>query len=102
VIVTHNLFRPLGYREPKPGPSFELIATVVDPQAGKSKALIRNNKTQQIYYVVIGEEFAGAKVERIKSLQVTLRYDGKLKEIRASKDSFINNSSRGGSKSFRR
>ena len=29
VIITNNLFRPLGWSKPKSAPAFELIATVI-------------------------------------------------------------------------
>ena len=89
VLVDNNLFRPLGYRKRKPGSPFELIATVVDRETDKSKALIRSNSDQKIYYVGVGEEFASAKVEMIESLKVKLLHDGKSKEFRASKEGFL-------------
>ncbi len=40
VIVTNNLFRPLGYRKPNPGPAFEVLATLIDRKSVKSKVLL--------------------------------------------------------------
>lgn len=82
VIVTNNLFRPLGWTKPKSNPSFELIATVIK-QNGKHKALIRNTKTRKVYYVAVGAELsAGVAVEKIESQSVTLKENGKSKVYR--------------------
>ena len=81
VIVTNNLFRPLGYTKPRQGPSFQLIATVVDSENGKSKALVQNSKDRRIHYVTVGETFAGAKVKRIEPKRITLLLDGGSKEF---------------------
>ncbi len=89
VIIDNNLFRPLGYRRAKPGPPFELIATVVDRNWGGSKALIRSNADWQVYYVGVGEEFAGAKVEMIEPLKVKVFHHGKSQEFRASTGEFL-------------
>ena len=76
VIITNNLFRPLGYRKPRPPPPYQLIATVTNHEHGNSKALLRRNKDGRMYYVGLGEEFGGAKVERIGPRSVTLLIDG--------------------------
>ena len=89
VVIDNNLFRPLGYRRAKPGPPFELIATVVDRNWGGSKALIRSNADRQVYYVGVGEEFAGAKVEMIEPLKVKVFHHGKSQEFRASTGEFL-------------
>lgn len=89
VIVTNNLFRPLGYRKPRPGPAFELLATVIDRKSGKSKALLRNNKHRKTYYVAVGEKLAGALVEKIESNSVTLSQNGKSKEFRLQRDALL-------------
>ena len=81
VIVTNNLFRPLGYRKPKQGPSFQLIATVIDGENGKNRALVRNNKNQRIHYVTAGEAFAGVKVKQIEPNRITLLLEGESKEF---------------------
>lgn len=77
VIITNNLFRPLGWTKPNTPPAFELIATVMRSN-GKHKALIRNTRNRKIYYVAVGEELeAGATVEKIESCQVTVDENGK-------------------------
>lgn len=81
VIVTNNLFRPLGYRKPQQGPSFQLIATVIDSVNGKSRALVQNNRDRRIHYVTVGEAFAGVKVKQIEPNRITLLLEGKSKEF---------------------
>ena len=76
VIITNNLFRPLGYRKPSPPPPYQLIATVIDREHGNNRALLRRNKGGRMYYVGLGEVFGGAKVERIEPKSVTLLIDG--------------------------
>jgi len=89
IIVSNNLFRPLGYRKPKRSSSFELIATLIDRDTGKNKALIQNTQNGEIHYVELGEAFAGAKVKKIEPLKVTLFHDGKSQEFRISKNGFL-------------
>ncbi len=89
VVIDNNLFRPLGYRRAKPGPPFDLIATVVARTSGGSKALIRSNADRQVYYVGVGEEFADAKVEMIEPLKVKVFRHGKSQEFRASTGGFL-------------
>lgn len=82
VIITNNLFRPLGYRKPTKGPVFELLATVIDRKSSKSKALLRNNKDRKTYYVGVGEKIVGTLVEKIEPYSITLSQNGKSKEVR--------------------
>ena len=77
VIITNNLFRPLGYRKPRPPPPYQLIATVIDREHGNNRALLRRNKGGRTHYVGIGDVFNGVKVERIERRSVTLLIDGK-------------------------
>lgn len=75
VIVTNNLFRPLGWTKPKPKPAFELIATVIK-QNGEHKALIRNTRNRKLHYVTVGELAGEAIVEKIEARRVTLNRNG--------------------------
>ena len=81
VIVTNNLFRPLGYRKPKQGPLFQLIATVIDSENGKGRALVQNNRDRKIHYVTVGEVLAGAKVKQIEPKSITLLLGEESKEF---------------------
>ena len=82
VIITNNLFRPLGYRKPRPPPPYRLIATVTSHDHETNRALLRRNKDGRMSYVGIGEVFDGAKVERIGPKSVTLLIDGQSKVFR--------------------
>lgn len=78
VIITNNLFRPLGWTKPKPLPRFELIATVMKSD-GRHKALILDTRNRKVYYVAAGDELeSGVTVEKIKSRRVTVNENGKL------------------------
>ena len=81
VIVTNNLFRPLGSRKPRQGPSFQLVATVIDSKNRKNRALVQNNKNRRIHYVTVGEMFAGAEVKQIEGNRITLLLEGESKEF---------------------
>ena len=79
VIITNNLFRPLGWTKPKPPPAFELIATVMKTNSRRHKALIRNTRNRQLYYVAVGELAGEAIVEKIEAHRVTLTRNGESK-----------------------
>lgn len=96
VIVTNNLFRPLGYRKPNPQRPFKLIATIVNPKTSKNRALIQSTKDQQFYYVTEGEQFANAELQRVEIRRVTLLYNGKSQDLRIAGVGFLNNVNRGG------
>ena len=89
VIITNNLFRPLGYRKPSPPPPYQLIATVINHGKATNKALLRRRKDGRMYYVGLGEVFGGAKVERIEPRSVTLLIGGQSMKFRAAADCFI-------------
>lgn len=77
IIITNNLFRPIGWTKPKLPPAFELIATVIKSY-GKHKALIRNTRNRKVYYAAVGDTLeAGVTVEKIESRSVTLNETGK-------------------------
>lgn len=82
VIITNNLFRPLGYRKPSPPPPYQLIATVINHGQATNKALFRRRKDGRMYYVGLGEVFGGAKVERIEPKSVTLLIGGQSMKFR--------------------
>ncbi len=81
VIITNNLFRPLGWTKPKPPPAFELIATVMKIN-GKHRALIRNTRNRKFYYAAVGELAGEAIVEKIEAHRVTLKRNGESKVYR--------------------
>ena len=75
-IIDYNLFRPLGWRPPDTSPKYELIATKILSK-GSSKALIKETRSNQTYYVGIGDQIQGAKVENIGDNQASLNSGGK-------------------------
>lgn len=82
VIVTNNLFRPLGWTRPTLGPTFELIATIIKVN-GTNKALLRHRRNRKFHYVETGEELqTGVSVEKIESRSVTLNENGQSKVYR--------------------
>ena len=82
VIITNNLFRPLGWTKAKPKPAFELIATVMKTNSRLQKALIRNTRNRKLYYAAVGELAGEAIVEKIEAHRVTLNRDGGSKVYR--------------------
>ena len=89
VIVTNNLFRPLGWKEKKRGPSYRLLGTVVAKDSGKSKALILDKNTKQTYYVAVGEKIGNATVEKIASKKVVLRQQNGGSELKLGPLTFL-------------
>ena len=88
VIITNNLFRPLGWTKPKAPPTFNLIATIMKSD-GSHKVLLRNTRNRKVYYVAVGEELeAGVTVEKIESRQVTVNENGKLTVYRLKRLNF--------------
>ena len=79
VIVTNNLFRPLGWTEKKSGPSYRLIGTAIRDD-GNGKALILDENTKQTYYVAVGDKIGNATVEKITSKNVALRQPNSFRE----------------------
>ena len=84
VIITNNLFRPLGWTKPEPPPAFELIATVMKSDGAFHKALIRNTRNRKLYYVTVGELAGEVIVEKIEAHRVTLNRNGESKVYRLS------------------
>ena len=84
VIISNNLFRPLGWTKPKPKPAFELIATVMKSDSRLHKALIRNTRNRQLHYVAVGELAGEAIVEKMEAHRVTLNRNGESKVYRLS------------------
>ena len=67
VIVENNLFRPLGWQKPDSEPQYTLIATLIEPERNTARVLLMDRKSNQSYYVAIGEKVGNAIVKDIKS-----------------------------------
>ena len=91
VIVDYSLFRPLGWRPPDTSPKYELIATKI-PAVGEAKALIKESRSNKIYYVGIGDQLQEAKVDEIVANQVGLVLEGKPISLSISSIQFLRTS----------
>ncbi len=96
VIVENNLFRPLGWQKPNSEPQYTLIATLIEPEGNTDRAFLMDRKSNQSYYVAIGEKVGDAVVKDIKSNQVILYKVGDIMTIRAEWSPFLSSSSRNG------
>ena len=76
VIVDYSLFRPLGWRLPNNSPRYELIATKI-PTVGEAKALIKESRSNQTYYVSLGDQLQESKIDEISANRVRLVSAGK-------------------------
>ena len=94
VIVENNLFRPLGWQKPNSEPQYTLIATLIEPEGNMARAFLMDRKSNQSYYVAIGEKVGDAIVKDIKSNQVTLYKVGDTMTIRTEWSPFLSGSSR--------
>ena len=90
VIVENNLFRPLGWREPRREPEYVLIATWIESRGEIAKALVRERSSNQTYYALEGQKFGNAKIEKIESKQVTLNISGEILTLKAPSIQFLN------------
>ena len=89
VIVENNLFRPLGWRPPKREPEYTLIATWIGSRGETAKALLKERRSKQTYYVAVGETVGKAIIEKIESKQVNLNISGKIVTLKASSMQFL-------------
>ena len=77
VIVDYSLFRPLGWRPPNNSPRYELISTKI-PTVGEAKALIKEARSNQTYYVGLGDQLLESKIDEISANRVRLVSAGKM------------------------
>lgn len=90
VIIENNLFRPLGWQTPNREPKYVLIATLIESHGGKAKALLMDKRSNEAYYVKIGEKVQDATVEKIESKQVHLNISGKILTLKTPTIRFLN------------
>ena len=96
VIVDNNLFRPLGWRPKNNKPRYALIGTWIASNGMMAKALILEQLSNQTYYVSIGEKVGEARVESIKSDQVSLlTLSGDIKMIKSKSMQFLSGGEKG-------
>ena len=88
VIVDCSLFRPLGWRPPDTRPKYQLMATKI-PAQGPAKAMIKESRSSQIYYLGVGDKLQLTKVEKIETNQVSLNLEGKLIALKLNNLQFL-------------
>ena len=78
VIIDNNLFRPLGWRPPRPRETYRLLGTILPTDANIPKQVIlEKNPVGRIYTVTIGETLdTDITVTDIQPKQVTLEKAG--------------------------
>ena len=83
-IIDNNLFRPLGWRPPRPIEPYRLIGTKLARDANTpSQAIVQSTATQTTYIVSIGEKIdASTEVVDIQPKQVTLSTNGQPRTLR--------------------
>lgn len=83
-IVDYNLFRPLGWRPPRPREPYRLIGTLIPRDGATPKqAIVQRMTTGGTETVTIGETLdAETKVVDIASKQVTLETGGRQRTLK--------------------
>ena len=82
-IVDNNLFRPLGWRPPRPREPYRLLGTLIPTDANTPKqAILQRTTSERIATVSIGEALdSDTTVTDIQSKQVTLETNGKQRTL---------------------
>ena len=95
VIVDNNLFRPLGWRSRNNKPRYTLIGTWISSNGVTAKALILEQRSNQTYYVSVGEKVGESTVESIESNQVSLDLSGDIKMVKSEPMQFLSGGEKG-------
>ena len=82
-IIDNNLFRPLGWRPPRPIEPYRLLGTVLATDADTPpQAIIQKTAGNKTYIVSTGEPLdASTEVVSIESKQVTLSTNGEQRTL---------------------
>ena len=83
-IIDNNLFRPLGWRPPRPIEPYRLIGTIL-PRAANTppKAILQTTTGNTTHIVSLGEQIdASTEVVSIESKQVVLSADGQQRTLK--------------------
>lgn len=82
-IIDNNLFRPLGWRPPRPIEPYRLIGTILPRDANTPpKTIIQSIAGNKTYIVTTGEQLdAETQVVDIQPKQVTLSADGEQRTL---------------------
>ena len=83
-IIDNNLFRPLGWRPPRPREPYRLIGTILPRDENTPpRAIFQTIAGNKTYIVTIGENLdTHTEVVDIQSKQVTLATDGKQRTLK--------------------
>ena len=83
-IIDNNLFRPLGWRPPRPIEPYRLIGTILPHDKNTPpKAIIETTAGQKTYIVTIGDKIeTHTEVVDIQPKQVTLSTDEKQRTLK--------------------
>lgn len=83
-IIDNNLFRPLGWRPPRPREPYRLIGTIL-PTDGEPQAIFQTTVGKKLHIVSTGEKLdADTTLTAVEQLQVTLSTKGKHRTLRLS------------------
>lgn len=94
VIIENNLFRPLGWQRPNRNPDYALIATWIGTRGTVAKALVTEQRSNQLYYVARGEKVGDAVIEKIEANQVSLKVSDDIVTLKTEGIQFLSGSSR--------
>lgn len=85
-IIDNNLFRPLGWRPPRPQEPYRLIGTILPKYTdAPPKAILQTTTGKKLYTVSIGEKLnADTTITDIQLKQITLSTQGKNKTLHLS------------------
>ena len=83
-IVNNNLFRPLGWRPPRPREPYRLTGKIISINDNKStQAILQSTTARTIYIVRIGDTFdKDTTVTGIQPKQVTLENTGHQRTLK--------------------
>ena len=91
-IIDNNLFRPLGWRPPRPVEPYRLLGTILPRRANTPpKAIIQTTAGNKTYIVSIGETLdASTEVVSIESKSVVLQTNGQKRTLRLNTAVYLN------------
>lgn len=90
-IIDNNLFRPLGWRPPRPRETYRLLGTVI-PTDGNTepKAILQATTINRTHTVTLGEKLdKDTIVTNIQPKQVTLEKAGQQRTLTLNPTSWI-------------
>ena len=81
-IIDNNLFRPLGWRPPRPKEPYRLLGTIL-PTHGDPKAILQATTKNKIHTVTRGDKLdADTTITDIQAKQVTLERAGQQRTLK--------------------